>query len=323
MAEMKAGQEEMRVAQAGLEQKMEVGQEEMRSVQEEMRSVQEEMRSVQEEMRSVQEEMRSVQEEMRSGQKRLEKELRSGQEEMKSQIQAHTESQIEEIKIHVDLCIGKIEKEVQCVKLKIEEVESEVQRKIEEVEQKVQGKIGDIERRLNELFKTHFDVVSFTNGWTDFVKANQLVASLQGSAAEVLQGIPSDKLTDITAIEKALEFRFGDRHLTQFYRTELKTKRQKQGESLQVLAADVERLMSLAYAECPLDVRESLAAQYFVDTIRDEEKQLSTRLIPDSTYVCSKFDFYLILSCHGKFDASNLKRNCCKLTMQNLSTLLA
>ncbi|GBM66732.1 hypothetical protein AVEN_89446-1 [Araneus ventricosus] len=27
---------------------------------------------------------------------------------------------------------------------------------------------------------------------------------------------------------------------------------------------------------------------------------------PDSTYVCSKFDFYLILSCHGKFDASML-----------------
>ncbi|GBM14823.1 hypothetical protein AVEN_36688-1 [Araneus ventricosus] len=37
--------------------------------------------------------------------------------------------------------------------------------------------------------------------------------------------------------------------------------------------------MSLAYAECPLDVQESLAAQYFVDAIRDEETQLSTRLM--------------------------------------------
>ncbi|GBN90507.1 hypothetical protein AVEN_67662-1 [Araneus ventricosus] len=64
-------------------------------------------------------------------------------------------------------------------------------------------------------------------------------------------------------IENALEARFGDSHLTQFYRTELKTRRQKPGESL--LAADVERLMSLAYAEYPQDVRDSLAAQYFVD----------------------------------------------------------
>ncbi|GBN97650.1 hypothetical protein AVEN_252659-1 [Araneus ventricosus] len=176
---------------------------------------------------------------------------------MKSQIQAHTGSQVEEIKIQVDECIGKIEEEVQCVKLKIEEVESKVQRKIEGVEEKVQGKIGDIERRLSELedrqfsfsaspefmhprltiksltfdgqtswtvFKTQFDVVSSTNGRTDFVKASKPVALLRGSVVEV-QGIPSDKLTDLMIIEKALESRFGDSHLTQFYRTKLKTSR--------------------------------------------------------------------------------------------------
>ncbi|GBN82352.1 Transposon Ty3-G Gag-Pol polyprotein [Araneus ventricosus] len=37
--------------------------------------------------------------------------------------------------------------------------------------------------------------------------------------------------------------------------------------------------MNLAYAECPLDIRESLAAQYFVDAIRDEDTQHSTRLM--------------------------------------------
>ncbi|GFT13971.1 CCHC-type domain-containing protein [Nephila pilipes] len=37
--------------------------------------------------------------------------------------------------------------------------------------------------------------------------------------------------------------------------------------------------MSLAYAECPLDIRESLAAQYFIDAIRDEDTQHSTRLM--------------------------------------------
>ncbi|GBM77911.1 hypothetical protein AVEN_48171-1 [Araneus ventricosus] len=231
------------------------------------------------------------------GQERMEK----GQEEMKGLI--------DEVKSEVQRKIDEVEEKVQ---MKFEEVEHKVQGKIEEVEHKVQGKIGDIERRLSELeirpfsfsaspefmhsrptiksltfdgqtswtvFKTQFDVVSSTNGWTDFVKASQLVASLRGSAAEVLQGIPADKLTDLTIIEKALESRFGDSHLTQFYRTELKTRRQKPGESLQELAADVERLMSLAYAECPLDVRESLAAQYFVDAIRDEDTQHSTRLM--------------------------------------------
>ncbi|GBN62961.1 hypothetical protein AVEN_38512-1 [Araneus ventricosus] len=196
--------------------------------------------------------------------------------------------------------------------MKIEDVKSEVKGKTEEVEHKVQGKIGDNDRRLSELedrpfsfsacpefmhprptiksltfegqtswtvFKTQFDVVSSTNEWTDFVKASQLAASLRGSAAKILQEIPADKLTDLTTLEKALESRFGDNHLRQFYRTELKTRRQQPGESLQVLAADVGRLMSLAYAECPLDVRESLTAQYFVDAIKEKETQLSTRLM--------------------------------------------
>ncbi|GBN30438.1 hypothetical protein AVEN_105882-1 [Araneus ventricosus] len=268
MAEMKAGQEEMGVAQAGLEQKMEAGQERMEKGQEEMRSGQERLEEEQEEMKGL-------------------------IYEIKEEVQRKNEVQ-------------------EKVQMKIEDVKSEVKGKFEEVEHKVQGKISDIERRLSELedrpfsvlaspefmhprptvkpltfdgltswtvFKTQLDVVSSTNGWTDSVKASQLVASLRGSEAEVLQGIPADKLTDLTTIEKALESRFGDSHLTQFYRTELKTRRLKPGESLQELAPDVERLMSLAYAECPLDVRESLAAQYFVDAIRDEDTQHSTRLM--------------------------------------------
>ncbi|GFT42204.1 uncharacterized protein NPIL_402131 [Nephila pilipes] len=82
----------------------------------------------------------------------------------------------------------------------------------------------------------------------DSVKASQLVASVRGSAAEILQGIPGDKLTDLTTIEKALESQF-------------------------------ERLMSFAYAECPLNVRESLAAQYLVDVIRDEDTRHLTSLM--------------------------------------------
>ncbi|GBN04154.1 hypothetical protein AVEN_119020-1 [Araneus ventricosus] len=77
------------------------------------------------------------------------------------------------------------------------------------------------------VFKTQLDVVSSTNGWTDFEKASQLVSSLRGSTAEVLQGIPADKLTDLMTIEKALESRFGESHFTRFYRTELKTRFQK------------------------------------------------------------------------------------------------
>ncbi|GBL90819.1 hypothetical protein AVEN_125220-1, partial [Araneus ventricosus] len=262
----------------------------------------------QDEMRKGQEEMKDK---MEKGQEEMKNEIQSHVESKVGEIKDHVNSCIEKIEDvqSVKRGIGEVKGEVE---RKIEEVEDKVQGKIEEVKEKVQVKIGDLEKRLSELedrpinfpanpdltysrptvksltfdgqtswtvFKTQFGVVSSANGWNNRVKASQLVASLRGSAAEVLQGIPSDKLTDLMTIENAKEARFGDSHLTQFYRTELKTRRQKPGESLQVLAADVERLMSLAYAECPQDVRDNLAAQYFIDAIRHEDTQHATRLM--------------------------------------------
>ncbi|GBN76510.1 hypothetical protein AVEN_256198-1 [Araneus ventricosus] len=164
-------------------------------------------------------------EEMKKGQE----EMKQGQEEMKNQIQG-VKGKIEEVRNEVQRKIEEVKGKVQ---RKIEEVEDKVQVKMEEVEEKVQVRIGDLEKRLSELedrpinfpanpdlmysrptvksltfdgqtswtvFKTQFDVVSSANGWNNFVKASQLVTSLRGSSAEVLQGIPSDKLTDLTTI---------------------------------------------------------------------------------------------------------------------------
>ncbi|GFS63368.1 CCHC-type domain-containing protein [Nephila pilipes] len=210
-------------------------------------------------MEAEQEEMMIGQEEMKIGQEEMKKRMEKCQNEMR----VHVESQVEGIKEHVNTCTGKIKVDVQSVKRGINEVKSEVQEKIS-----VLGKrLCDLEERpINSLpsseviyskptvkpltfdglkswsvFKTQFDVVRSSNGWSDRVKANQLAASLRG--------------------------------------TELKTRRQKPGESLQVLAADVERLMSLAYAESSLDIPEYLVAHYFVDAIKDEDTQYSTSLM--------------------------------------------
>ncbi|GBM39457.1 hypothetical protein AVEN_209221-1 [Araneus ventricosus] len=284
---------------AEMKKSMEKGQEEMKD---RMEKGQEEMRKGEEEMKN------QIQSHVESKVGEIKDHVNSCIEKIEEDVQS-VKREIGEVKGEVERKIEEVEDKVQG---KIEEMEDKVQGKIEEVKEKVQVKIGDLEKRLSELedrpinfpanpdltysrptvksltfdgqtswtvFKTQFDVVSSANGWNNRVKASQLVASLRGSAAEVLQGIPSDKLTDLMTIQNALEARFGDSHLTQFYRTELKTRRQKPGESLQALAADVKRLMSLAYAECPMDVQESLAVQFFVDAIRDEDTQLRTRLM--------------------------------------------
>ncbi|GBO08933.1 hypothetical protein AVEN_6510-1 [Araneus ventricosus] len=285
---------------AEMKDRMEKGQEEMKNqiqshVESKVGEIKDHVNSC---IEKIEEDVQSVKREIGEEKGEVERKI----EEVEDKVQG----KIEEVEDKVQ---GKIEEVEDKVQGKIEEVEDKVQGKIEEVKEKVQVKIGDLEKRLSELedrpinfpanpdltysrptvksltfdgqtswtvFKTQCDVVSSANGWNNRVKASQLVASLRESAAEVLQGIPSDKLTPYDHRERSTEARFGDSHLTQF---ELKTRRQKPGESLQVLAAHMERLMSLAYAECPQDVRDSLAAQYFVDAIRDEDTLHATRLM--------------------------------------------
>ncbi|GBM75202.1 hypothetical protein AVEN_237321-1 [Araneus ventricosus] len=195
-------------------------------------------------MRKGQEEMRKGQEEMRKEQEEMKNQIQSHVESKVGEIKDHFNSSIEKIEEDVQSVkreIGEVKGEVE---RKIEGVEDKVQGKIEEVKEKVHVKIGDLEKKLSEfedrpinflanpdltysrptvksltfdgqtfwtVFKTQFDVVSSENGWNNRVKASQLEASLRGSAAEVLQGIPSDK--DLMTIKNALEARFGDSHL--------------------------------------------------------------------------------------------------------------
>ncbi|GBM68429.1 hypothetical protein AVEN_216892-1 [Araneus ventricosus] len=119
MAEMKAGQEEMRVAQAGLNRKWKLDRKTCDPDGRDWNKTEEKARG-----------------ELQSGQERMEK----GQEEMKGMI--------EEVKGEIQ---RKVDEVAEKVEMKIEDVMSEIKGKIEEVEHKVQEKIGDIESRLSEL----------------------------------------------------------------------------------------------------------------------------------------------------------------------------
>ncbi|GBO33786.1 hypothetical protein AVEN_262043-1 [Araneus ventricosus] len=122
--EMKAGLEDK--MEAGQE-KMKVGQEEINVRQEEMKVGQEEIYVRQEEMKVRQEEMKVRQEEMNAG---LEKNMEAGKERMekvqeemkdliragKEEVRAHVAGQVVGIKDHVDGCLDRMEEEVQGVK---------------------------------------------------------------------------------------------------------------------------------------------------------------------------------------------------------------
>ena len=81
---------------------------------------------------------------------------------------------------------------------------------------------------------------------------------------------------------KALELRYGDKHLREVYYAQLRTRRQCSVESLQEFEASVEasidRLIRLACPEAPEDFRIRFAVQTFIDGIRDCELQQVLRM---------------------------------------------
>ena len=54
-------------------------------------------------------------------------------------------------------------------------------------------------------------------------------------------------------LKKALELRYGDKHLREVYYAQLRTRRQRSGESLQEFEASIDSLIRLAYPEAPED----------------------------------------------------------------------
>jgi hypothetical protein len=72
-----------------------------------------------------------------------------------------------------------------------------------------------------------------------------------GRVADVLYGIPKNVTYEETL--QALQDRFGDQHFAALFRSQLKTRIQRAGESLQGFAIAVEQLAHRAYPNLPYE----------------------------------------------------------------------
>jgi hypothetical protein len=100
-------------------------------------------------------------------------------------------------------------------------------------------------------FRHQFEIVTEHNLWSDREKSTYIITALNGRAANVLPGIPTNTIYDDTL--QPLEDRFGDQHFAAAYRCQLTTRIQKAGESLQDFATAVELLAHRAYPTLPED----------------------------------------------------------------------
>ncbi|VDI62635.1 Hypothetical predicted protein [Mytilus galloprovincialis] len=110
--------------------------------------------------------------------------------------------------------------------------------------------------------------------WSEHQKGLYLAVSLIGQAQAVLGDLPKEKRQIFSDLVNALEERFAPSSQTELYRVQFKECRQKASETLPGLGQSVRRLSNLAYPTAPLELRDTLAKEQFIDALVDSEMRL-------------------------------------------------
>ena len=126
-------------------------------------------------------------------------------------------------------------------------------------------------------YKAQFELISVNNEWGDAEKAAHLAASLKGTALELLGYLSPETRGDYAALVVALEQRFGTANQDQLFRAQLRSRVRGAGESLAMLAQDVERLAHCAYPRAPEGFRATIICDQFIDALQDVDMQIAVR----------------------------------------------
>ena len=124
-------------------------------------------------------------------------------------------------------------------------------------------------------FLVHFEMVCEINGWDDITKALELATSFRGSAQAVLSDLRPDLRRSYVHLVAALTSRFQPSNQAELYRAQMKNKSRGKTQSLPELAQDIKRLTRLAYPTAPMEVREQLSRDCFMDSLNDPDLEWS------------------------------------------------
>ena len=125
-----------------------------------------------------------------------------------------------------------------------------------------------------ETFLVKFENCAEFNEWTEKEKLAHLRTSLQKEAAQLLwsaHGLSYDELVN------QLRQRFGSRGLELRFESELRCRRRGKDESIRDLAADIRRLLTLAYPGEQSRVVEHIGRDAFLTALNDPEFELKIR----------------------------------------------
>jgi hypothetical protein len=99
---------------------------------------------------------------------------------------------------------------------------------------------------------------------------------MQGWVTDMLHGIPRNAAYEETFL--ALEDRFRDQHFAAAFRSQLKTRTQRSGESLQEFATAIKQLALRVYPTLPEEHIRQEAGKVFADGVEDPDIKIQLLL---------------------------------------------
>ena len=123
-------------------------------------------------------------------------------------------------------------------------------------------------------FMAQFENCCEINKWEEHEKLLMLRSSLTGNAAAILWELGADKQCSYEELVELLRTRYGSEGQAESFRMQLRTKKQKKGESLNNLAQDIRKLITLSYPGKTSEIVEALARDAFIEALYDRDLAL-------------------------------------------------
>ena len=124
-------------------------------------------------------------------------------------------------------------------------------------------------------FLIQFEMISEYNQWSMHARASELAMCLKDQAVAVLADLAPSQRRHYDSLVAALMERFEPDNQSQLHRAQLKSRIRRDNEPLPQLAHDIRRLVRDSNPGVPMDIRESMAKDSFLDALNDKELELA------------------------------------------------
>jgi hypothetical protein len=123
-------------------------------------------------------------------------------------------------------------------------------------------------------FHSHFERVCILNGWFQ-QRLDYLWVNLTSTALAYAESLPVGSADTYDDLCRALEQRFGDSQRSEVYKSELRSRQRKDGESLPALSQEIRQLVKHAYPTVGRRGMEDLCIEKFREALTDGEQRMA------------------------------------------------